>query len=133
MWSLVTGTATYIQFPIHPDRGNPYQSRSIHFHSYIVGYAFTDNGRFFVLAERHKSKDTLGIYDAADSYRLTRVRLYVNLLSFVEEEKSYSFTAFPITIGVAGINILVTNWYSSSRLGRSSGGALVEPLQRDIN
>lgn len=89
----------------------------------FVGYAFTDNGRFFVLAERHKSKDTLGIYDAADSYRLTRVRLYVNLSFFVEEEKSYFTTAFPTTIGVAGINLLVTNWYSFSCLGRSLGGA----------
>ncbi|KAJ6519701.1 WD repeat-containing protein 8 [Mycena sanguinolenta] len=56
VWSLVTGTATYIQFPLHPD----------------TGYAFRADGRYFVLAERHKSKDTLGVYDTADSYKLVR-------------------------------------------------------------
>ncbi|KAN0134847.1 YVTN repeat-like/Quino protein amine dehydrogenase [Lactarius tabidus] len=56
IWSLVTGTATYIQYPMHPDRG----------------HAFRQDGRYFVLAERHKSKDTIGVYDAADSFRLAR-------------------------------------------------------------
>ncbi|KAI0653693.1 YVTN repeat-like/Quino protein amine dehydrogenase [Cubamyces menziesii] len=56
MWSLVTGAATYIQYPIHPDRG----------------YAFRQDARYFVLAERHKSKDTLGVYDAHEAYRLVR-------------------------------------------------------------
>ncbi|KAH6916844.1 WD repeat-containing protein 8 [Coprinopsis sp. MPI-PUGE-AT-0042] len=56
VWSLVSGTATYIQHPIHPDRG----------------YAFRSDGRYFVLAERHKSKDTLGVYDASESYKLVR-------------------------------------------------------------
>ncbi|KAM6494366.1 WD repeat-containing protein 8 [Amanita muscaria] len=55
-WSIVTGKAIYIQFPIHPDRG----------------YAFRSDGRYFVLAERHKSKDTLGVYDTTDSYKLAR-------------------------------------------------------------
>ncbi|KAL9715926.1 hypothetical protein Ac2012v2_000370 [Leucoagaricus gongylophorus] len=56
LWSLVTASATYIQFPIHPDRG----------------YAFRADGRYFILGERHKSKDTLGIYDAVDSFKLIR-------------------------------------------------------------
>jgi len=56
IWSLVTGTATYIQFPVHPDRG----------------YTFRADGRYFILAERHKSKDTLGLYDTAESYKLVR-------------------------------------------------------------
>ncbi|KAI0274733.1 YVTN repeat-like/Quino protein amine dehydrogenase [Gloeopeniophorella convolvens] len=56
VWSLVTGTATYIQYPLHPDRG----------------HAFRQDGRYFVLAERHKSRDTVGVYDAAESFRLTR-------------------------------------------------------------
>ncbi|KAG5647618.1 hypothetical protein DXG03_008971 [Asterophora parasitica] len=56
LWSLVTGAATYIQFPVHPDRG----------------YAFRSDGRYFILAERHKSKETLGLYDASDSYKLVR-------------------------------------------------------------
>ncbi|KAF8634121.1 hypothetical protein AX15_001056 [Amanita polypyramis BW_CC] len=55
-WSIATGKATYIQFPIHPDRG----------------YAFRSDGRYFVLAERHKSRDTLGLYDTAASYKLVR-------------------------------------------------------------
>ncbi|KAF9244583.1 WD repeat-containing protein 8 [Melanogaster broomeanus] len=56
IWSIVTGTATYIQFPIHPDRG----------------YAFRADARYFLLAERHKSKDTIGIYDVSDSFKLVR-------------------------------------------------------------
>ncbi|EIW86833.1 WD repeat-containing protein 8 [Coniophora puteana RWD-64-598 SS2] len=56
IWSLVSGSSTHIQFPLHPDRG----------------YTFRSDGRYFVLAERHKSKDTLGIYDVQDSYRLAR-------------------------------------------------------------
>ncbi|KAH9939670.1 YVTN repeat-like/Quino protein amine dehydrogenase [Epithele typhae] len=56
MWSLVTGAATYVQYPIHPDRG----------------YAFRNDARYFVLAERHKSKDTLGVYDAGEAYRMVR-------------------------------------------------------------
>ena len=38
-----------------------------------IGYAFRSDGRYFVLAERHKSKDTLGVYDTSDNYRLVRV------------------------------------------------------------
>ncbi|TFK56980.1 WD repeat-containing protein 8 [Heliocybe sulcata] len=56
IWSLVSGTATYIQFPVHADRG----------------YAFRADGRYFVLAERHKSKETIGVYDTSDSYKLVR-------------------------------------------------------------
>ncbi|KAI0307923.1 Quino protein amine dehydrogenase [Multifurca ochricompacta] len=56
VWSLLTGMATYIQYPLHPDKG----------------HAFRQDGRYFVLAERHKSKDTIGVYDAADSFRLAR-------------------------------------------------------------
>ncbi|KAI0808176.1 YVTN repeat-like/Quino protein amine dehydrogenase [Fomes fomentarius] len=56
IWSLVTGAAIYVQYPIHPDRG----------------YAFRKDSRYFVLAERHKSKDTLGVYDAHEAYRLVR-------------------------------------------------------------
>ncbi|PPQ67059.1 hypothetical protein CVT25_005660 [Psilocybe cyanescens] len=56
LWSISTGTAMYIQFPVFPDKG----------------YAFRSDGRYFVLAERHKSKDTLGIYDATQAYKLVR-------------------------------------------------------------
>ena len=41
--------------------------------SNFTGYAFRSDGRYFVLAERHKSKDTLGVYDTAGSYKLVRV------------------------------------------------------------
>ncbi|KAG7099110.1 hypothetical protein E1B28_000983 [Marasmius oreades] len=56
VWSLVTGASTYIQFPIHPDKG----------------FTFRSDGRYFILAERHKSKDTLGLYDTSDSFKLVR-------------------------------------------------------------
>ena len=41
--------------------------------TYLTGYAFRADSRYFVLAERHKSKDTLGVYDAHEAYRLVRV------------------------------------------------------------
>ncbi|KAF7320307.1 ATP-dependent metallopeptidase [Mycena kentingensis (nom. inval.)] len=56
IWTLSTGLGTYIQYPLHPD----------------AGYAFRSDGRYFVLAERHKSKDTLGVYDTEDAYKLVR-------------------------------------------------------------
>ncbi|KZT01911.1 YVTN repeat-like/Quino protein amine dehydrogenase [Laetiporus sulphureus 93-53] len=56
LWSLVTGSATYIQFPAQIERG----------------YAFRSDGHYLVLAERHKSRDTVGIYDAEAAYRLVR-------------------------------------------------------------
>jgi hypothetical protein len=46
---------------------------SILCHVNSIGYAFRSDGRYFVLAERHKSKDTLGLYDTTESYKLTRV------------------------------------------------------------
>jgi hypothetical protein len=80
IWSLVTGTATYIQYPLHPDRGM--HARWLPFGSFTIckGHAFRQDGRYFVLAERHKSKDTIGVYDAADSFRLARVRLSRSVL-----------------------------------------------------
>ncbi|KAI0094960.1 WD repeat-containing protein 8 [Irpex rosettiformis] len=56
VWSLITGMSTRIQFPVHTDKG----------------YAFRNDARYFLLAERHKSKDTLGIYDTTEGYRLVR-------------------------------------------------------------
>lgn len=45
-----------------------------------TGYTFRRDGRYFVLAERHKSKDTIGVYDAAEEYRLARVSLTFSLM-----------------------------------------------------
>lgn len=56
IWSLVTGVATYIQYPAHIERG----------------HAFRSDGHYLILAERHKSRDTLGVYDAEAAYRLVR-------------------------------------------------------------
>ena len=53
----MTGSATFVQFPKFTDKG----------------YTFRKDGRYLVLAERHKSKDTLGVYDALESYKLVRV------------------------------------------------------------
>ncbi|KAH9838777.1 YVTN repeat-like/Quino protein amine dehydrogenase [Rhodofomes roseus] len=56
VWSLVTDSATYIQYPAHPERG----------------YAFRSDGHYLILAERHKSKDAMGVYDATSTYRMVR-------------------------------------------------------------
>lgn len=49
--------ATYIQYPKYPDKG----------------YAFRKDGRYFVLAERHKSRDMMGVYNCSGGYKLVRV------------------------------------------------------------
>ncbi|KAF6766529.1 WD repeat-containing protein 8 [Ephemerocybe angulata] len=72
LWSLVTGTATYIQYPVHPDKGMPTSVLWMPHSWCSEGYAFRTDGRYFLLAERHKSKDTLGVYDASESYKLVR-------------------------------------------------------------
>ena len=41
--------------------------------SNTTGYTFRADGRYLILAERHKSKDTIGIYDTADSFKQARV------------------------------------------------------------
>ncbi|KIY43351.1 hypothetical protein FISHEDRAFT_67863 [Fistulina hepatica ATCC 64428] len=56
IWSLVTGQSVYIQYPLHPDRGR----------------AFRADGRYFVVAERVKSKDMLGVYGVADAFKCVR-------------------------------------------------------------
>lgn len=70
----MTGTASYIQFPIFLDKGIHlnHSSQSV-FMSFSTGFDFHADGRYFVLAERHKSKDMLGLYDASESYKLVRV------------------------------------------------------------
>lgn len=40
----------------------------------LKGYTFRRDGRYFILAERHRSRDMLGVYDTADSYKQARVR-----------------------------------------------------------
>jgi hypothetical protein len=57
------------------------------------GYAFRQDGRYFVLAERHKSKDTIGIYDATNSFSIARVSLSCDsmLLSTIKITKIKHF------------------------------------------
>ncbi|QRV91033.1 WD40 domain-containing protein [Ceratobasidium sp. AG-Ba] len=54
---VVNRRDSYIyQFPKHSDRG----------------YTFRKDGRYFILAERHKSRDTIGVYDTRDGYKVAR-------------------------------------------------------------
>ena len=39
----------------------------------FLGYAFRRDGRYLALVERLKSKDTLGLYDASNAFKLVRV------------------------------------------------------------
>jgi hypothetical protein len=76
VWSLLDGTATYIQFPKHMDRGKlKYRCVFLRRSLNSTGYTFRKDGRYFILAERHKSRDTIGVYDARDGYKVTRVSL----------------------------------------------------------
>lgn len=84
-----------------------------------VGYAFRADGRYFVLAERHKSKDTLGVYDATDSYKLVRVRPVTTI-----HTSSSDLTEAFSTPNILHIIVrLITVGQLRSRLGRSVGGA----------
>jgi hypothetical protein len=80
VWSLLTGAATHIQFPKHPDKGmflvrNRDKNMKLLITSFKKkGYAYRPDGRYFVVAERHKSKDMVGVYDTEDSYKQVRVR-----------------------------------------------------------
>ncbi len=47
IWSLLTKSSVYIQFPKHSDKG----------------FAFRPDGRYLALLERHDAKDTVGIYN----------------------------------------------------------------------
>ncbi len=73
IWSLTDGTATYIQFPKHSDRGEYFGQNLIDYALISLGYTFRKDDRYFVLAERHKSRDTIGVYDARDGYKAARV------------------------------------------------------------
>jgi len=39
----------------------------------LQGYCYRADGRYFILAERHKSKDTIGVYDTEGAYRVVEV------------------------------------------------------------
>lgn len=73
IWSLVTGTATYIQYPSHSDSGEHLDRVICHLELNWPGHDFSPDGRYLAVAERHRSKDSVGIYDALDSYKLARV------------------------------------------------------------
>jgi hypothetical protein len=44
------------------------------------GHAFRQDRQYFSLAERHKSKDTISVYDATNLFRLERVSLTRSLI-----------------------------------------------------
>ncbi|CCA69148.1 hypothetical protein PIIN_03047 [Serendipita indica DSM 11827] len=100
--SEVEGTATYIQFPKHPDRG----------------YAFRKDGRYFVLAERYKSKDMMGVYDCPSGYKLIRFKVVIMNLTGTNYIATFVPTDDPL-LGVrhilwhpSGTYLLVGGWDS---------------------
>jgi hypothetical protein len=86
-----------------------------------VGYAFRADGRYFVLAERHKSKDTLGVYDATDLYKLVRVRP----TAFTYMYNPDSIKAFPTPNIIHIIVRFIALGQLCSCLGRSVRGASI--------
>ena len=87
--------------------------------SLFLGYAFRSDGRYFVLAERYKSRETLGLYDAFDTYRLVRVSRsfwYVcpfNRWLYIALSASYILSIFAISFA---------EWKSCGGLGRTVRG-----------
>ena len=86
------------------------------------GYAFRRDGRYFILAERHKSKDTVGIYDTAESYRLVRVGNYVS----VRATYLTICLALSVANGIHVVAVNITYRKSLGDMGGSSGGSSVD-------
>lgn len=101
-----------LQQPLQPTSSfpsTPIKVISPHTHipapSSFSGYCFRADGRYFLLAERHKSKDTIGLYDASDSYRMVRVSRISNLSSSKSTTTpafSFAHLRFVIDIAFAG-------------------------------
>ena len=129
MWSLVTGAATYIQYPIHPDRGkSPLQCGIlVKLIEKATGYAFRQDARYFVLAERHKSKDTLGVYDAHEAYRLVRVRRPLRIRETISKHDRRAVlllgTALSLTDRLTRVPLALADWQLSCGMGRSPRSA----------
>lgn len=86
----------------------------------VLGYTFRADGRYFILAERHKSKDTLGLYDTSESYKLSRVCWDYYLITIVHMADLALSVADRIIIFL----VSVTNRQSPSRMGRAIRGGI---------
>lgn len=122
----MSGTVTYIQFPVHPDKGILLCSRCPIRLNHHTGYAFRSDARYFVLAERHRSKDTLGIYDASDSFKLVRVRFHASSVFKAAVTKKTS-TAFPASHNQSLFPRSITHGKPYCGMGERFGGALLDP------
>lgn len=85
-----------------------------------IGYAFRADGRYFVLAERHRSKDTLGLYDASESYKLVRVGPFISG-SDDDLDTDDIYVAFPFANFIFSIVCFVSYRKSPCCLGRTIG------------
>jgi hypothetical protein len=122
IYSLVTGHTSYISSPITPPvrnttpptllhavrprtllpspftapnagdddrRQSHYQPSRSH-----VGIEIGDAGSYFVVAERHKARDWLSVYDSSDQFNLIRVGGWLYLQSLVVGATTYGIN-FP--------------------------------------
>jgi hypothetical protein len=98
--------------------------------TFTSGYAFRSDGRYFVLAERHKSKDTVGIYDATDSYKLARVPMpfffIINVLQRI-------ILALSPPDDIFVLPRCISNGKLSGRLGRAIGSTLNGPTPGKVD
>ena len=85
------------------------------------GHAFRQDGRYFVLAERHKSKDTIGVYDTTNSFNLARVSVLRSLLPLLDGHND-KYKAFPLANVFYELPGVVSKRKSYRSLGRSPGG-----------
>jgi hypothetical protein len=85
------------------------------------GHAFRQDGRYFVLAERHKSKDTIGVYDTTNSFSLARVSLLRSSLPLLNDHNNKN-KAFPLANVFYELLGFVSKRKSYRSLGRSPGG-----------
>ncbi|KAL7278087.1 hypothetical protein ACG7TL_008057 [Trametes sanguinea] len=95
-----------------------------------TGYAFRQDARYFVLAERHKSKDTLGVYDAQEAYRLVRYKLYIvslagNVLGTFSPDPDPGFGIRMVSWHPSGKFLAVAG--SDDKAGTHTGKSYLEP------
>ncbi|KAF8328154.1 YVTN repeat-like/Quino protein amine dehydrogenase [Cantharellus anzutake] len=126
IWSLSTGKATYIQYPKYGGKC----------------FAFVPGSNLFILAERHKSKDSIGIYDTSSGYQLLRhfpvltqslsslcvsTNEYIAISENTLEFKVYIYNFAGILLGTflpeeeAGMGVRHMSWHPSGTVLAVSG------------
>ena len=79
IWNLSTGNASYVQYPKSSSSG--FCPCSPTWVRLMKGHSYSSDSRYLAIAEKHSSKDYIGVYDSQAGYSLLRVgRLKIGLI-----------------------------------------------------